>query len=145
MASFSDVYSILMKFLPDSIAVSFPVPQVKNSRLYDLFFAYSADIAANRIERPITCYAVLLAEGRVVDIGDAYGFSSIPFGDNEGKSIENFMDNLLAARGLYGQVRDEAAAGERGEATKRYFELVGKTSQPCLLPYYRALGAEFDD
>ena len=145
MASFNDVYALLMRQLPDSVAVSLPLPQIRNSRLYDLFFTYSVNKAENLIERPITCYAVLLAEGRVVDIGDAYGFSSIPFGDNEGKSIENFMDNLLAARALYGQVRDEAAAGERGEATKRYFELVGKTSQPCLLPYYRALGAEFDD
>ena len=145
MISYDDVYALLMRAIPDGIAVSLPMPTVRSGKLYDLFFTYSVDYLKDEIERPIACYAVYFDEGRAVDIGDAYGFSSIPFGDNEGKGIEGFVDNLMEARALYGQVRDEVAAGEKGEATKRYFELIRKTSQPCLLPYYRALGAEFDD
>ena len=145
MISYDDVYALLMRAIPDGIAVSLPVPTVRSGKLYDLFFTYSVDYLKDEIERPIACYAVYFDEGRAVDIGDAYGFSAIRFENAAGQDMEDFFENLEAARALYGQVRDEAAAGERGEATKRYFELVGKTSQPCLLPYYRALGAEFDD
>lgn len=145
MTGYDDVYALLMRAVPDGVAVSLPVPTVRSGKLYDLFFTYSVDYLKDEIERPITCYAVYYDGGRVVDIGDAYGFSAIQFENAAGQDMEDFFVNLEAARGLYGQVRDEAAAGERGEATKRYLELIRKTSQPCLLPYYRALGAEFDD
>ena len=144
MARFNEVYALAVNAVPDSVALSFPVPVAKSSRLYDLFFTYSVDMEANLIERPVSCLAVFFDEGRTVDLGDIYGFASIPFTDNVGCQIDGFLDNLFEARGLYERVREEARNGLEGSATKRYAELVRTTSQPCLLPFYEAMGMNLE-
>lgn len=140
MIEFEDVSALLMPAIPSGIAVALPVPVMAGHRLYDVFLTYSVDSVEQRVGRPRACLAVSCDEGRVVDVSDAFGVSAMSFEQTDLVPIPDFRELLIEARALYGRVREEALAGQTGEATRRYAELATRASQPCLLPWYRALG-----
>ena len=144
MVGFKEIFCILQRELDDSAAISMPFPVEVSSRLYDVFFVYFVNKRNATIELPEDCLAVFYDGQRVVNIGDAFGFSSIENKRNELKKIENYRENLIKARELYGEARLEVIEGKRGEALCCYIDLVRQISQPCLLPYYEAMGMEFD-
>ena len=145
MANYRRIEGMVLDLTKEGEALFLPVPVMMGGHLYDVFGVYAADFTNNSCSKPYKCLCVRWDDQRATDLGDPYGFAEMDFEETEVVSLPGYAENVNEARSLYGQVRDEAAAGEKGEATKRYFELIRKTSQPCLLPYYRALGAEFDD
>lgn len=144
MVEYNDIISIFQRNMRDGEAISFPVPIMKDSRLYDVFFVYGVDTLMQKVKAPYRCTAVFYDGNQAIElVDDPFDFKNITMNFNKYQHLDRFADNLLEARSIYGKVREEIALGKPGKYWERYTELVKKATQPCILPYYEAMGLQF--
>jgi hypothetical protein len=139
MNSYEEIEAALWKKLPMGQAHSLPVPTMRGGTLLDLVFINSVDRETRQPNAPHAVIEVDMAAGTSVKIEEPETLRKITFEPIPFEVPERFKEKVAEAKELYGEVREEAAAGEAGPASKRYAELVWSVSQKPLRPYYRAL------
>ena len=139
MHTYKDFKRLAWRELPFGHAVSLPIPVMRNNTLEDVVFSYVSDSHTHIPSKPLILIEADLERGEAQSREAEEALSTVSYEPSPYEAPESYREKSVEAKSLYAEVREEAAAGNVGPASKRYAELVWSVTQKPLRPYYRAL------